>query len=242
MTARNPILLSILITIILSLTSSHAYRIGDAVGILLRTSHTSSSGVSTLDAYRHQMPRFGVSTKTRFDVSSLFSDDIKLAQDVKEHQPMVDRWTRTEHDVDSERVIRMSISFDEGFHHIPWLDIYNKHHRKVLEKLIITFVYSGSDGSIHAVHREARYTDADNSSQLDHENDLPKSFVVEYIWIEEADVDARGGVLMLFLCVLCAVFGGMIGECSASESPRRREKGGDTSFWETSSEGFTKRL
>ncbi|KAL7479102.1 hypothetical protein ACHAW6_004901 [Cyclotella cf. meneghiniana] len=240
MKASMSVSLSIMITI-LFFTSSRAYRIGDAVGILLRTSHTSSSGISTLDAYRHQMPRFGVSTKTRFDVSSLLNGDIRSAQDGKEHQP-IDLGTRVQHDVDSEQVIRMSISFDEGFHRIPWLDIYNKHNRKVLEKLIISFVYSGSDGSIHAVHREARYADADSSSQIDHQNDSPKTFIVEYRWIEEADVDMQGGVLMLFLCVVCVVFCGMIGECSASESRKRRERGKDISFWETSSEGFTKSL
>ena len=198
-----------------TLLKSSAYRIGDAVGILLRTtSH------SHLEAYRHQMPRFGVSTKTRFDISSLTTnlDDTQST----------DRWNRVE---TTNENIRLSISFDEGFHHIPWLDVRTKRH--TLEKLIITFVYSASDGSIHAVHREIKYMDGVGTN---------KSFVVEYIWIEEADVDMQSGIMVLFVCVVLFVLAGMVGECSASQSRRERRK--DSSFLSmpTNSEGFSKRL
>jgi len=104
-----------------------AYRIGDAVGILLRT-HTPSEGGATLEAYRHQLPRFGVSTKTRFDVSSLLdADDIRLSEDVRvrEHDERIDdikSHHRAGADAPKEH-LRLSLSFDDGFHHIPWLDV-----------------------------------------------------------------------------------------------------------------------
>jgi hypothetical protein len=191
-----------------------AYRIGDAVGILLRT-----SSHLHLEAYRHQAPRFGVSTKTKFEISSLTNQD--------EKEQSTDRWNHRE-----PESVRLSLSFDEGFHHIPWLDVKTKRH--TLEKLVITFVYSGSDGSIHAVHREAKYIDGTGSNR--------KTFLVEYIWIEEADVDLQSGVLVLFMCVVLFVLIGMVGECSASESRQRNDMGKESSFLPSSSEGFTKRL
>jgi hypothetical protein len=126
--------------------------------------------------------------------------------------------------------MRLSITFDDGFHHVPWLDVYNKHHH--LEKLIITFVFSGSDGSIHAVHRETKYINDSN---------MPKSFTVEYVWIEEADVDMQLGVGVLFLCVLVFVLIGMVGECSAT-SRRLRKRGEESISLSSSSDGFAKRL
>jgi len=125
---------------------------------------------------------------------------------------------------------RLSLSFDEGFHHIPWLDVYNplsssksksKYNKdKVLENLIITIVYSGSDGSIHAVHRETTYRDNSNSQgNVDAwNNGMPKSFTVEYIWVNEADVDVQGGMLVMFLAVFIVALSGMIGACTTSSS------------------------
>jgi hypothetical protein len=212
----------LLLQFLLATTYATAYRLGDAVGILLRTStSTSDAPPQKLEAYRHQMPRFGISTKTRFDISTLLQDANSDA--------VVDRVRNL---IDSEDKIRLSISFDEGFHHIPWLDVYNKHSAKLLSDLTITFVYSGSDGSIHAVHRQSTMVDV---------NEHHKSFVVEYIWIEEANVDIRGGVLVLFSCVVLFVLVGMVGECSLADL--RRNRGKDGVFLSTSSsEGFTKRL
>ena len=167
------------------------------MGILLRTSQ-----LNHLEAYRHQMPRFGVSTKAKFDISSLKDNSDNGDQST-------DRWNRKVGDDQ----LRLSISFDDGFHHIPWLNLYNKHH-DILEQITITFVFSGSDGSIHAVHHEAKYI-AESS---------PKSFTVKYIWIEEADVDLEFGVLVMLACVVMFVLLGVLGECSSSKSSGRGGK------------------
>jgi hypothetical protein len=202
----------ILFAVSISILASSAYRIGDAVGILLRT-----SSHSHLEAYRHQAPRFGVSTKTKFDISSLTDENEQSADKRNRREP---------------ENVRLSVSFDEGFHHIPWLDVRTKRH--TLEKLIITFVYSGSDGSIHAVHREAKYTDGKGGNN--------KTFLVEYIWIEEANVDLQSGVLVLFMCVVLLVCIGVVGECLDSESRQPNERERDGSFLSSRSEGFAKRL
>lgn len=239
--------------ILLSLTN--AYRVGDAVGILLRT-HTPSSGSATLEAYRHQLPRFGVSTTTRFDVSSLLNaDDIRLSDDASNarrpnyhDREKADLAPKNEH-------LRLSVSFDEGFHHIPWLDVYNPsrhHNERILKNIIITIVYSSSDGSIHAVHRETKYQDSpkgDGDSRGGSSPNTPKSFTVEYIWVNEADVNVEGGLLALFVAVLIVSLSGMVGACTSStdeddvvKGKRYKEKRSSSSLGAGNSEGFAKRL
>jgi len=194
----------ILLLILISIRSSYAYRQGDAVGILLKT-HTASKGSSTLEAYRHHLPRFGVSTKTRFDISTLLNDDdIRLAEDNKPSRQNNRRTSEiAEH-------LRLSIAFDEGFHNIPWLDVYNpkQYNEKMLQSLIITIVYSGSDGNIHAVHRETKYQSPITNK---------KSFTVEYIWIEEADVDVQLGLLVMFGIVFIVSIMIIVSSCTTTE-------------------------
>ena len=204
MISVNIIVGVILLLISNSIRSVCAYRQGDAVGILLRT-HTSSKGSSTLEAYRHHLPRFGVSTKTRFDVSTLLNDgDIRLAEDSKSSRQNNKRVNEiSEH-------LRLSMAFDEGFHHIPWLDVYNPKHNneKMLQSLIITIVYSGNDGNIHAVHRESKYQSPITNK---------KSFTVEYIWIEEADVDVQLGLLVMFGVVFIVSIMIIVSSCTTTE-------------------------
>lgn len=234
---------------------ANAYRIGDAVGILLRT-HTTSNGSATLEAYRHQLPRFGVSTKTRFDVSSLLNpDDLRLSGDSKQQKRFNTQQNEKKSELNTEH-LRLSLSFDEGFHHIPWFDIYNPshHNEKTLQSLVITIVYSGSDGSIHAVHHKTEYQDASKGGRPPRDKaSMPKSFTVEYAWVNEADVDVQGGLLALFVAVLVVSLINMIGACTTSSSgdeydghipggKRLKEKHSSSSVGIGSSDGFTKSL
>jgi len=216
------------------------------VGILLRT-HTPSNGSATLEAYRHQLPRFGVSTKTRFEVSSLLNpDDIRLSGDASRPRRPNDRKTKEDGGAAGDEHLRLSLSFDEGFHHIPWLDVCNpsRHNERILQKLVVTIVYSGSDGSIHAVHRETKYQEGGGG------NSMSKSFTVEYIWVNEADVDIQGGLLVLFVAVLIVSFCGIMGACSSSSADdegtgkgkRSKAKRSSSSLGAGNLEGFAKRL
>jgi len=215
---HRPIILTGLIISTAFSVFTDAYRIGDAVGILLRT-HTPSRGGGIIEAYRHQLPRFGVSTKTRFDLSSLLNDDdIRLSEDTKAGQNK--HQAKPNHPPNEH--LRLSLSFDEGFHHVPWLDVYNpsQHNEKILQNLEVTIVYSGSDGSIHAVHRDTKYQASSvtkGRSGIGNDNHMPKSFTVEYIWVNEADVDVQGGLLALFLAVLIVSLSGIFGACISSE-------------------------
>jgi len=179
------------------------------------------------------MPRFGVSTKTRFDVASLLGGhDRADAPTTTTGDDLRSSAIGTKkEDMESLRRLRLSLSFDEGFHHIPSLDVYSSFGRdgekKMLDNLVVTFVYSAGDGAIHAVHREARYIYLPSSaaaSGRDDRNDIDNShmprsfFTIEYQWVEEADVDFQGGIFTLFLGVLIVTLSGiMAGETSVDE-------------------------
>ena len=196
--------------------STHAYRIGDAVGIIIRTNK------HKLEAYRHQMPRFGVSTKTKFETQFLLDapgEDIKLlTNDIRTRRQQQHQRNNDDNSNNKEELLRMSMSFDEGFHHISWIDIYNPSqqpsHRRALETLIIKFVYSANDGSIHSVQQDTRYHDNNSGGGGSIDNKMmPKSFTVEYVWIEEADIDLESGIFVLCAVVFFVALFGMVEVC-----------------------------
>lgn len=196
-----------------------AYRHGDTVGILIKT-HTPSSKTSrTLEAYRHQLPRFGISTVAHVNIMDLLKADEEFIALSKngQHPPQRDKVVvpRERHNNVQPEHLRFSLSFDGGFHHIPWMDVYNPHSGdgKALSNLVITIVYSSSDGSIHGVHhQEAIYQDGIDT------NTMPKSFNIEYIWVNEADVDVQGGFLVLFGTVVVASLYMMVGVFKSSST------------------------
>jgi len=216
---------------------ANAYRHGDAVGILIKT-HTPSSGSKTLEAYRHQLPRFGISTVAHFDVMNLLDADEEfiahssIVSENDHHRRQQKQQQQQGQQLQQQREhLRFSLSFDGGFHHIPWMDVSNPSNGdggKALSNLVITIVYSSSDGSIHGVHyREAKYRNVGDSISSstskgiegfgdDSNKDMPKSFNVEYIWVNEADVDVQGGLLVLFGTVLIASLYGMAGAFKSS--------------------------
>lgn len=186
------------------------------------------------------MPRFGVSTKTKIDTQFLLEagNDLKLADDIRLARQQNNQH---HHNFDDNTILRMSMQFDEGFHHISTIDVYNpaqRPARKALDTLVIKFVYSASDGSIHSVQQETRYEDPQSNGGG--RNSMPKSFDVEYVWIEEADVDLDSGVFALFAIVLLVAMLGMCGNGSGSEG-----NGGTYATAQKSSkstDGFAKRL
>mmetsp|Transcript_6740 Transcript_6740/g.10552 ORF Transcript_6740/g.10552 Transcript_6740/m.10552 type:complete len:245 (-) Transcript_6740:357-1091(-) len=244
MDAYKHIILAIALLVLCPPLPVQSYRIGDAVGIIIRTNK------HKLEAYRHQMPRFGVSTKTKIETQFLLDaeNDLKLADDIRlARQPLSNNHYRNYGDSKRGELLRMSMQFDEGFHHISTIDVFNPSQlpsRKALDTLIIKFVYSasdGSDGSIHSVQQEMRYRDSQsNGGGL---NTMPKSFNVEYVWIEEADVDLDSGVFTLFAAVLLVAVLGMFDICCGSGS---EDNGGTYTKTKRDSskttDGFAKRL
>jgi len=218
---------------------ARSYRIGDAVGIIIRTNK------QKLEAYRHQMPRFGVSTKTKIDTQFLLDagSDLKLADDIRLAKQQNNNHHHNYDDNKQDELIRMSMQFDEGFHHISTIDVYNplqRPGRKALDTLVIKFVYSASDGSIHSVQQETRYIHSQSNGGG--RNTMPKSFNVEYVWIEEADVDLDSGVFTLFAAVLLIAMLGMLDICCGNNGSDGNGDTSATTSKASSSDGFAKRL
>ena len=180
------------------------------------------------------MAHFNIMNLLDADEEFIAHTSQSLVSKGKHHQQLLQK----EHNKLQREHLRFSISFDDGFHHIPWMDIYNPHDGDVraLSSLVITIVYSSSDGTIHGVHhREAKYRTisdgvgdfGDNNSGDD---EMPKSFNVEYIWVNEADVDVRGSLLVLFGTVLIASLYGIMGAFKASALDDDDDEGGGGSL------------
>jgi hypothetical protein len=91
---------------------------------------------------------------------------------------------------------RLSLSFEaDGRRSLPWVDVLPGRNKQ-LETLTVTFVYSspgGSNGEIHDVSAQTKYKE---------KGDDDLEFVINYVWIEQADIDINGGVVIMSLATL----------------------------------------
>jgi len=83
---------------------------------------------------------------------------------------------------------RFSMSFEEGLHTLPYIDV------GITEKVVVTFVYSKSGaGRIHSV----------TSSPIQNRKfDPTRDIEVLFDWVEEADLDFQAGSIVMFGVVL----------------------------------------
>lgn len=149
-------------------TLSHCYKIGSPVPLLIRTP------TGTVEALRSQMPLFGVPTAADIGTDSLGPKDGEQ---------------RRKKLAASFAFGGAGASFGERAVSAPWVDVLTS--EKALEQLTVTFVYC-RDGDLHSVSSSASFVDlkAADEDQLDH-------FRVEYLWVEEADVDLAGGLTVM---------------------------------------------
>ena len=165
-----------------------SYRVGDAVGILIRVQK--STGRGTQEAYRHQLPRFGINSEARFDTASLLGPDA----DAKDA---------------GQQLLRLSFSFDEGYRSVSWFDVHRPGSSgRSLSGVTVRFIYSRNDGAVHSVTRETEYSDGGGG-------DMPGSFAVRYEWAEEADVDPGAGLATMLIGVVLASLMSMLGGCAS---------------------------
>lgn len=88
---------------------------------------------------------------------------------------------------------RFSLSFAEGFHHLPWFDTSS------LGRLRVTFVFSKSgDGVIHSVSSEP-------IMRVMHDDHSRHNIQIEYVWIEEQPVDFQSGLAVMFMATFLVV-------------------------------------
>jgi hypothetical protein len=91
-----------------------------------------------------------------------------------------------------ETIPSFSLQFEDGLRGIPTVPLVNS-KQQALGRLQVTFVYSKSGaGAIHTVISQAEY-----GSNLD----SSESFLVDYQWIEEEQVQLTAGKGVMFLAV-----------------------------------------
>jgi hypothetical protein len=108
---------------------------------------------------------------------------------------------------------RFSLSFEEGLRPIPWVETADS-KGQTLERLDVTFVYSRSgEGAIYGISSEPKY-----GSSAD-------TFLVQYNWVEEEEVNPRAASAVMFAVVFLASVVMLISSCGVSldEDATKRE-------------------
>jgi len=147
---------------------SHCYKIGTPVPLLIRTP------TGTVEALRSQMPLFGVPTAADIETASLSSKDAEQKRKLTASLAFGGG---------------ASASFGERAVSAPWVDVLT--NEKALERLTVTFVYC-RDGDLHSVSSSASFVDLKTADE-----DALSHFRVEYLWVEEANVDLAGGLTVI---------------------------------------------
>jgi hypothetical protein len=160
------------ILLVLLVSFTNAYRLGDVVDTTIRTDGSAE------DVLRSQMPLFGRPS------NAIFTDTPK----------------------------RFSLSFEEGLRPIQWVDATDSRGQS-LEKLEVTFLFSRSgEGAIHAISSRPTYTGS---------RAVPgtkKTFLVDYNWVEEEEVNPRAAGAVMLLTVFLACVAILVSSCTSGDS------------------------
>jgi len=176
---------------------SNGYKMGAPVQMLIRTP------TGTVEALRSQMPLFGVPTSASIEKSSLEPKDTK-------EKP--------------KRLVASltfggggSASFGERTVSAPWVDVRTSD--RVLETLTVTFVYC-RDGDVHGVSSSGKFVDLKHADE-----ETISRFRVEYVWIEEADIDLTGGLSVTMGVVVLVSLIILVRSCGSMEKLEEEDRG-----------------
>mmetsp|Transcript_18757 Transcript_18757/g.24767 ORF Transcript_18757/g.24767 Transcript_18757/m.24767 type:complete len:206 (-) Transcript_18757:125-742(-) len=157
-----------------------AYQNYDSIFTVIRTEHAGKRTPWT-DVRLKEMPRYGESKLLNNFLIPLYDDD--------NFMPDFD--------------IKMSMAFSERKHTIPWIQVFDTSTQQQLQKLEITFLYSGS--SINHLKWETSYKKISSVEN-------PQQIQLSYSWQKDAEThDMIAGMLLLFALsvissfVLCGV-------------------------------------
>ena len=201
-----------LIACLVCVAPVRSYQVGSPLPLLIRT----PSG--TVDALRNQMPLFGVPTS-----ATVGTDTLKPPVEVgRDRDSGFESW---------KKKLSVSLSFGGGAAasfgersvSAPWADVFPE--GRVLERLTFTFVFC-RDGDLHSVSSRASYIELTKADE-----DAESHFRVEYVWVEEADVDIAGGMTIIMALVLLASLFILVGACGDMRNDIDEEhKGGAKEF------------
>lgn len=155
-------------------------------------------------------------------IDTIAMSDSSAAQDVLRSQmPLFGRSSTAHFSHRQESSSRFSLSFEEGLRPIPWVNIENSKGLR-LERVEVTFVYSRSgDGAIYGISSEPTYSNIGGDS-----------FLVQYKWVEEEEVNLKAGGAVLLIVVLVACVAILISSCSRDmEDPKEEGQRGNTATY-----------
>lgn len=153
--------------------------------------------VVSLDAYRLGD---AVDTILRTDASA---DDVLRSQMPLFGQSSTAVFSSNQNN-NNEGFKHFSLSFEEGLRPLPWVNLVNP-KGEMLQQLEVTFVYSRSgEGAIFGISSDAKYGQRSDT------------FLVQYTWVEEAEVNPRAASAVMFLLVFLASVVMLISSCSLS--------------------------
>ncbi|KAI2506645.1 hypothetical protein MHU86_7746 [Fragilaria crotonensis] len=162
--------------------------------------------IVSLDAYRLGD---AVDTILRTDSSA---DDVLRSQ-----MPLFGQSTKALFTVGTLPSSHFSLSFEEGLRPLPWVNLMNS-KGQMLQRLQVTFAYSRSgEGAIYGISSDATYGEKSDT------------FLVQYTWVEEGEVNPRAASAAIFLLVFLASVLMLISSCSLSiegESTGRDNRSG----------------
>lgn len=164
----------------------------------------------TVEALRSHMPLFGIPTAAEIETASLAKEQSrkKMAASLAFGGGA-------------------SASFGERAVSAPWVDVLTS--EKALERLTVTFVYC-RDGDLHSVSSSASFVDLKTADE-----DALAHFRVEYLWVEEADVDLAGGLTVMTGVVVLVSLVILVRSCaSMDEDPGE----GDTAYGSSQDQSY----
>ena len=175
-----------------------AYRVGDVVDAAIRFDSSSSQSFPIVFALpmsdasvltttatttlRSQMPKFGMTTQVDFPRNPHDTED----DDEDERRQSGNK---------PSPPIGFTLFFEDGLRTVEYVPLKN-YKGLILERLVMTFVYSkssGNHGMIHSVILSEKVYSKYNFQ--------PETFSVQYQWHEEAPVRLMAGYAVLFLIV-----------------------------------------
>lgn len=137
-------------------------------------------------------------------VDTILRTDEGAVDVLRSQMPLFGQSTTAMFAVESLPSSHFSLSFEDGLRPLPWVNLDNS-KGQTLQRLEVTFAYSRSgDGAIYGISSDPTYGDKSDT------------FVVQYSWVEEGEVNPRAASAVIFLLVFLASVLMLISSCSLS--------------------------
>lgn len=207
-------LVSITILIFGSLpTITLGYHMGEVVNLLIKLSSSQllslpsineRRSTKNIDALRNQMPRFGISTSTSIDPMTLGLLPTSAQEKLQDLSMTM---------VFGSEISRLITVYEQEADGRSNKGNYDyegskKSGSKILDSLVVKFVYNthtrhGYKGDIHSISiDEPTYVDFDfrtitQPMEGEKGEEGHHSIKIEYEWVEDADLDMPGGIILM---------------------------------------------